>query len=111
MIIETVKVLQSIKAGHGDKALIYLEGEVFTRPNIPDVVLNEARQGTGTVSILNETAPSLPSVQHLDFYSEPQMKTPDVSTASTIKMRQRLERPKKTLIKRKKKTLIKRIKK
>jgi hypothetical protein len=122
MSIETVKVLKSIKAGD----LVYLEGEIFNAPDIPSDLLEEIRAGANTVEVVNRQGSPLPKVKHtkFDYESRPEMKTPDISTASTIQMRDALlERAKealaaevlkpkkKQLIKRKKKKLIKRKKK
>lgn len=114
MRIETVKVKKSIKAGD----LVYLEGEIFNAPDIPKVIMDEVRHEADTVEVIDQSNPPRPQVKHnvFDYVSVPEMKTSDLSTASTIKMREQLEKqmfgkPKKVMIRRKKPKMIKRQKK
>jgi len=98
-----VKMLKTLKAGKK----IWLEGEVLNSP-LPTEILIEIKLRRGTVLVLSGNAPPLPKVKHFDFVSEAEMKTPDLSTATTIKVREKIEKEeaekKSKLVKRKKLT-------
>lgn len=96
-----VKILKTLKAGKK----IWLEGEVLDSP-LPTEILLEVKLRRGTVLVLSGNVPPLPEIKHVDYESKVKLKTPDLSTATTIKMRQELEQKEKKrkskLIKRKK---------
>jgi hypothetical protein len=91
--IESVKILKTLKSRSKKtgESKYWLEGEVLHAP-LPPEIIAEVRLNRGTVRVLNwGVEPDPVPLPVFDFRSEPEFKTPDITTGTTIAQRKAIE--------------------